>query len=100
MHFYNPAGPHIDQQHVVIMPHPPQVRAGAGQAIAIGVGDIVARAVISGPEPRADFPALVAEGGEPVAAEIDVAILPRVIAPIPPPLPPPPPPVAASLAPH
>src|SRR3546814_2124472 len=82
MHFYTPAGPHIDQQHVVIMPHPPQVRAGAGQAIAIGVGDIVARAVISGPEPRADFPAIVAEGGAPVAAAIDVAMRPAVIAPI------------------
>src|SRR3546814_15836220 len=60
----------------------PQVRAGAGQAIAIGVGDIVARAVISGPEPRADFPAIVAEGGAPVAAAIDVAMRPAVNAPV------------------
>lgn len=42
MDLHHPSATNIDQQHVIIVPHPAQIVAGTGQAIAIGIADIIA----------------------------------------------------------
>ena len=42
MDLHHPSATNIDQQHVIIVSHPAQIVAGTGQAIAIGIADIIA----------------------------------------------------------
>ena len=79
---HDPAGAHIHQQHVIIVADPTLIDGRTGQAIAIGIGDIIARAIIGRAKLGAGIPARIAEGCIPVAGAIDVAVAAAIILPV------------------